>query len=207
MPPLPPPPPPQSSPALLTKCRHAATQALLQGEQAAAAAQLTAERTQFCDLSAFLHHSLAEQTARADGLQRSLADALARLEAAQASAMAAAAAAEERRAAEAAAAQAVIDGQRERLQQVGAGAGRAQRAEMAVQTRAPKAHAGRQKHALLQDSTPHTSPPICLPQADAFLAERDQLVGRAQQAAAQLEEETRLHHKLQMVRSGCLAWL
>ncbi|KAI7843861.1 hypothetical protein COHA_002412 [Chlorella ohadii] len=131
----------------------AAAQALLQGEQAAAASQLSAERTQFGDLSSFLRHSLAEQTARADGLQRSLADALARLETAQASAAAAAAAAEERRAAEAAAAQAELDSQRQRLQQ-----------------------------------------------ADTFLAERDQLVRRAQEAEAQLEEEKRRHHKLQMDR-------
>lgn len=52
-------------------------------------------------------------------------------------------------------------------------------------------------------SSPHTS--HLADQADAFLAERDQLVGRAQQAAVQLEEETRLHHKLQMVRTSCLA--
>lgn len=108
--------PPQPLPS-----RQAAAQALLQDKQAAASAQLHAERSQFGDLSAFLRHSLAEQTARADGLQSSLADALARLEAAQSAAAAAAAAAEERRAREAAAAAAALEAQREHMRQVGAG--------------------------------------------------------------------------------------
>lgn len=108
--------PPQPLPS-----RQAAAQALLQDKQAAAAAQLHVERSQFGDLNAFLRHSLAAETARADGLQHSLADALARLEAAQSAAAAAAAAAEEQRATEAAAALAALEGQRERMQQVGAG--------------------------------------------------------------------------------------
>ena len=108
-----PPPPPRRRRRRLTT-----DSAALDGERQAAASLLSAEREKFADVKAVLERALEEQTARAEGLQRALADAQQQLSAAQAGAAAAAAAAEQRHAAEIAQQQAVLDSQRDRMQQV-----------------------------------------------------------------------------------------
>lgn len=91
--------------------RLATAQKALDIEHTSLSTQLTAARTQFGDLSSFLRHALAEQTARAEGLENELADARAALAAAEQRAAKAAAAAEARRQAEVGECQAALDAQ------------------------------------------------------------------------------------------------
>ncbi|KAL4457431.1 hypothetical protein ABPG75_012296 [Micractinium tetrahymenae] len=97
--------------------RLATAQAALGTEHTSLSTQLTAERTQFGDISSFLRHALAEQSARVEGLERELADARAALAAAAQAAADAAAAAEARRRADVGERQAVLDAQADRVRE------------------------------------------------------------------------------------------
>lgn len=97
--------------------RLTSAQAALGTERTSLNRQLTAERTQFGDISSFLRHTLEEQTARAEGLERELADARAALAAAAGGQAQAAAAAEARRQADIGELQGALYAQAERVRE------------------------------------------------------------------------------------------
>lgn len=97
--------------------RLTTAQAALGRERTSLNTQLTAERTQFGDISSFLRHALAEQTVRAEGLERELAEARSALAVAIQAQAQAAAAAEVRHQADLGERQAVLDAQVEQVRE------------------------------------------------------------------------------------------